>query len=296
MLPIYNREVEILNTLKKHRVVVVIGEPGSGKTTQIPQILLKEYEDARVAVTQPRRVASVTVASRVAKEMKTRVGEKVGYKIRFENRTRRSQTKIVFLTDGVLLRECLEGDLSSKYRFVILDEAHERSIHTDILIGLLKREVRMTSSTFRVIISSATLDSEKFSKFFDDAPIVRVSGRTYPVDVIHTRKSIRTRASVMDAAIDTVLRIHEENEYDGHVLLFLSGQGEIERACSMLRQRRQDGNLIVLPLYGALRSEKQQEAFRDVARNVRKVVVCTNIAETSVTIPGIRFVVDAGYV
>ena len=167
-----------------------------------------------------------------------------------------------------------------------MDEAHERSIHTDILIGLLKREIETSSSSnFRVVISSATLDSNKFSKFFHNAPIVKVSGRTFPVDVIHTRKRIQTRKSVIDAAIDTVIRISEEDVM-GHVLLFLSGQNEIERMCRMLRQQRLD-QVIILPLYGALRSDQQQDVFRDVPRNVRKVIVCTNIAETSITIPGI---------
>jgi len=177
---------------------------------------------------------------------------------------------------------------------VVLDEAHERSIHTDILIGLLKREIETSSSSnFRVVISSATLDSNKFSKFFHNAPIVKVSGRTFPVDVIHTRKRIQTRKSVIDAAIDTVIRISEEDVM-GHVLLFLSGQNEIERMCRMLRQQRLD-QVIILPLYGALRSDQQQDVFRDVPRNVRKVIVCTNIAETSITIPGIRFVIDCGF-
>lgn len=314
-LPIHASATALLDLIDRHPVVICVGETGSGKTTQIPSLLVDHFRtrrrrrrgsrstrtgpSVRVAVTQPRRVAARSVAERVAAERNVKVGEEVGYKVRFDDRTSLRHTSIKYMTDGCLVRECLNvSDLSTAYDAVMLDEAHERSVHTDILLGLLKSALRKGCAP-KLIVASATLDTKVFSAYFDDAPILRVEGRTYPVDVYHAKKRRRTKKSTLEEAVDVVTRIHREED-DGHVLLFLTGQKEIETACALLRDAVGE-NAMVLPLYGALRSSQQRRVFVPLSSNqrrrgVRKIVVCTNIAETSVTVPGVRYVVDPGFV
>lgn len=278
-------------------MTVIIGETGSGKTTQIPQILLKAgviAEDKAVCVTQPRRVAAVSVAKRVAEEMRVRLGEEVGYCVRFEDRTS-TATRIKYVTDGTLLRELLEDPQLSKYSIVVLDEAHERSLNTDILFGVLKKLVTTRAEKFRLVITSATLDGEKFSRYFG-SPVFTIPGRTYPVQIAHSSHAPR---SYFESAIETVMDIHL-NAGPGDVLCFLTGRDEIEKCCRRIedavRSTRQCMDMQVLPLYASLTPDMQSRVFQPHDANVRRVIVATNIAETSLTVPGIVFVIDPGVV
>ncbi|KAL7552513.1 hypothetical protein ACHAWF_015762 [Thalassiosira exigua] len=296
-LPVYPYREDFLAALQDHQVLVLVGETGSGKTTQIPQYLheVGYSELGKIGCTQPRRVAAMSVAARVAEEMDVRVGHEVGYSIRFENCTSR-KTVIQYMTDGMLLREFLtEPDLKS-YSCLIIDEAHERTLHTDILFGLVKDVVRFRDD-LKLIISSATLDAEKFSKYFDDASIFMIPGRMYPVDIYYTKAP---EADYVDAAIVTVLQIHISQPLDGDILVFLTGQEEIETANEILAHRSKVlGNkiaeLILCPIYANLPSEQQAKIFEDTPKQARKIVLATNIAETSLTINGIKYVIDTGF-
>ena len=296
-LPVYPYREEFLAAVKDHQVLVLVGETGSGKTTQIPQYLheIGYSELGKIGCTQPRRVAAMSVASRVALEMNVRVGQEVGYSIRFENCTS-PKTIIQYMTDGMLLREILtEPDLAS-YSCLVIDEAHERTLHTDILFGLVKDIVRFRSD-LRLIISSATLDAEKFSKYFDDASIFMIPGRMFPVDIYYTKSP---EADYVDAAVMTVLQIHVTQPLDGDILVFLTGQEEIETASELLTQRTRNlgsriKELIICPIYANLPSEQQAKIFDTTPQGARKVVLATNIAETSLTINGICFVIDSGF-
>jgi len=290
--------------------VVVVGETGSGKTTQIPQFVADASllrGSGLVGVTQPRRVAATSVARRVAEERGGKVGDHVGYTIRFEDKTSAS-TRIKFMTDGTLVRECLADPSLRRYSCLMLDEAHERSIHTDILFGLVKKALRTRRARddLRVVITSATLDVERFAAYFNDCPVVAVPGRLHDVDIYHSKtKQVMTahgpstNAYVQDA-VDLVLKLHR-SQPAGSILLFLTGQEEIDRACRMLIEEDQHaGDLILetIPLYGSLSGEAQSRAFAKSAKGerIRKVIVATNIAETSVTVPDVRYVVDPGFV
>ena len=296
-LPIYTYREDFLTALQDHQVLVLVGETGSGKTTQIPQYLheVGYSELGKIGCTQPRRVAAMSVATRVAEEMNVRVGHEVGYSIRFENCTSR-KTIIQYMTDGMLLREFLtEPDLKS-YSCLIIDEAHERTLHTDILFGLVKDVARFRND-LKLIISSATLDAEKFSKYFDDASIFMIPGRMFPVDIYYTKAP---EADYVDAAIVTVLQIHISQPLDGDILVFLTGQEEIETANEILAHRSKVlGNkiaeLILCPIYANLPSDQQAKIFEETPKKARKVVLATNIAETSLTINGIKFVIDTGF-
>ena len=296
-LPVYPYREDFLAALQDHQVLILVGETGSGKTTQIPQYLheVGYSELGKIGCTQPRRVAAMSVAARVAEEMNVKVGHEVGYSIRFENCTSR-KTIIQYMTDGMLLREFLtEPDLKS-YSCLIIDEAHERTLHTDILFGLVKDVARFRGD-LKLIISSATLDAEKFSKYFDDASIFMIPGRMYPVDIYYTKAP---EADYVDAAIVTVLQIHISQPLDGDILLFLTGQEEIETAAEILAHRSKVlGNkipeLILCPIYANLPSEQQAKIFDETPKQARKVVLATNIAETSLTINGIKYVIDTGF-
>jgi pre-mRNA-splicing factor ATP-dependent RNA helicase DHX16 len=296
-LPVYPYREDFLSALQDHQVLILVGETGSGKTTQIPQYLheVGYSELGKIGCTQPRRVAAMSVAARVAEEMNVKVGHEVGYSIRFENCTSR-KTIIQYMTDGMLLREFLtEPDLKS-YSCLIIDEAHERTLHTDILFGLVKDVARFRDD-LKLIISSATLDAEKFSKYFDDASIFMIPGRMYPVDIYYTKAP---EADYVDAAIVTVLQIHISQPLDGDILVFLTGQEEIETAAEILAHRSKVlGNkipeLILCPIYANLPSEQQAKIFDETPKQARKVVLATNIAETSLTINGIKYVIDTGF-
>ena len=300
-LPVYKLREQLIRAMMDNQCLVVIGETGSGKTTQMTQYLAEAGFTSKgvIGCTQPRRVAAMSVAKRVAEEFGCRLGEEVGYTIRFEDQTS-PDTVIKYMTDGMLLREALlEGDLE-RYSVIILDEAHERTIHTDVLFGLLKgimqRRGPGSGNELKIVVTSATLDADKFSSYFFKCPIFTIPGRTFPVEILYTRAP---EQDYMDAALITVMQIHL-TEPEGDVLLFLTGQEEIDTACEVLYDRmKQLGpsvpELVVLPVYSSLPSEMQTRIFEPAAPGSRKVVVATNIAEASLTIDGIYYVVDPGF-
>ncbi|XP_034467437.1 pre-mRNA-splicing factor ATP-dependent RNA helicase DHX16 isoform X2 [Hippoglossus hippoglossus] len=296
-LPIFPFREDLLAAIQKHQILVIEGETGSGKTTQIPQYLLENgYSEGgmKIGCTQPRRVAAMSVAARVAQEMGVKLGNEVGYCIRFEDCTS-ERTVLKYMTDGMLLREFLtEPDLAS-YSVILIDEAHERTLHTDILFGLIKDIARFRPD-LKVLVASATLDTERFSCFFDDAPVFRIPGRRFPVDIFYTKAP---EADYLEACVVSVLQIHV-TQSPGDVLVFLTGQEEIEACCELLQERcRRLGSkiaeLLVLPIYANLPSDMQAKIFNPTPPGARKVVVATNIAETSLTIDGIIYVIDPGF-
>ncbi|XP_010461072.1 PREDICTED: pre-mRNA-splicing factor ATP-dependent RNA helicase DEAH1 [Camelina sativa] len=295
-LPIYAYREQLLKAVEEHQVLVIVGDTGSGKTTQIPQYLHEAgyTKRGKVGCTQPRRVAAMSVAARVAQEMGVKLGHEVGYSIRFEDCTS-DKTVLKYMTDGMLLRELLgEPDLAS-YSVVIVDEAHERTLSTDILFGLVKDIARFRPD-LKLLISSATMDAEKFSDYFDTAPIFSFPGRRYPVEINYTSAP---EADYMDAAIVTILTIHVREPL-GDILVFFTGQEEIESAEEILKHRIRGlgtkiRELIICPIYANLPSELQAKIFEPTPEGARKVVLATNIAETSLTIDGIKYVVDPGF-
>jgi ATP-dependent RNA helicase DHX8/PRP22 len=295
-LPIFKLKKQLVEALRNNQILVVIGETGSGKTTQMTQYLAEMgfSKHGIIGCTQPRRVAATSVAKRVAEEYGCRLGEEVGYNIRFDDCTSK-ETMIKYMTDGMLMREYLMDNRLSRYSAIMLDEAHERTIHTDVLFGLLKQLLRRRKS-LKLIVTSATLDAQKFSSYFFSCPIFRIPGRTFPVDVMYTKEP---EPDYLEAALITVMQIHL-SEPPGDILVFLTGQEEIDTACETLYNRmKQLGKsvpeLIVLPVYSALPSEMQTRIFEPAPKGSRKVVVATNIAEASLTIDGILYVVDPGF-
>jgi ATP-dependent RNA helicase DHX8/PRP22 len=299
-LPIFPLREQLLQAIYDNDIMVVIGETGSGKTTQMTQYLAEAgyTEQGIIGCTQPRRVAAMSVAKRVAEEFGCRIGQEVGYSIRFEDCTS-PETKIKYMTDGMLLRELLmAGDLA-RYKVVILDEAHERTISTDVLFGLLKQCLnrrRKTNNPMKLICTSATLDAEKFSTYFEDCPIFTIPGRLFPVTILYAKSA---EQDYLDAALITVMQVHL-SQPPGDILLFLTGKEEIDTACEILYDRMQSLGkgappLLVLPVYSALPSEMQTKIFDPAPPGSRKCVVATNIAEASLTIDGIYYVVDPGF-
>ncbi|KAK9814683.1 hypothetical protein WJX72_009734 [[Myrmecia] bisecta] len=295
-LPIFKLRDKLIEAVRDNQVLVVIGETGSGKTTQMTQYLAEAGYTSRgkIGCTQPRRVAAMSVAKRVAEEVGCRLGEEVGYAIRFEDCTG-PETVIKYMTDGMLLREALLDDTLSAYSVIMLDEAHERTIHTDVLFGLLKGITRRRPD-LKLIVTSATLDAEKFSDYFFSCPIFTIPGRTYPVEVLYTKAP---ESDYMDAALITVMQIHL-TEPEGDILLFLTGQEEIDTASQVLFERMKAlgekvPELIILPVYSSLPSEMQTRIFDPAPPGTRKCVIATNIAEASLTIDGIYYVVDPGF-
>src|SRR5690348_11671009 len=308
-LPVSRKKDDILAAIRDHQVVIVAGETGSGKTTQIPKICLELGRGVKglIAHTQPRRIAARTVAERVAEELRTPLGEAVGWKVRFTDQVG-PDTLVKLMTDGILLAEIQSDRLLRQYDTLIIDEAHERSLNIDFILGYLK-QLLPRRPDLKVIITSATIDPERFSAHFSDAPIVEVSGRTYPVeiryrplepdgtsdddddpddpdhDVVH-RIAPRDQT---EAVIDAVREL--DHEQPGDVLVFLSGEREIRDTADALRGARLR-NTEVLPLYARLPTAEQQKVFEP--HTGRRIVLATNVAETSLTVPGIRYVVDPG--
>ena len=303
-LPISSRAPEIVDLIAAHQVIILAGETGSGKTTQIPKMCLAAGRGLRgvIACTQPRRVAALSVSRRVAEELNVPWGGPVGCKIRFDDRTTRD-TVIKFMTDGMLLAEVQNDPMLRAYDTVILDEAHERSLNIDFLLGHL-RNLRHQRPELKIIVTSATIDTEAFSKAFDDAPIVQVSGRTYPVEVIYApldslgsdaaegdERSSRSEAlHYLDGAAEAVERIVRDSA-SGDILVFLPAERDIRETTELLEGRRLP-NTEIVPLFGRLSNSEQQRVFSTSQR--RKLILATNIAETSLTLPGIRYVVDTG--
>ncbi|KAI9157058.1 hypothetical protein LWI28_016246 [Acer negundo] len=295
-LPIYPYRDELLQAVQEYQVLVIVGETGSGKTTQIPQYLHEAgyTKQGKVGCTQPRRVAAMSVAARVSQEMGVKLGHEVGYSIRFEDCTS-EKTILKYMTDGMLLREILSEPNLASYSVLMVDEAHERTLSTDILFGLLKDLIKFRSD-LKLLISSATLDAEKFSDYFGSAPIFKIPGRRYPVEIHYTKAP---EADYIDAAIVTVLQIHV-TQSPGDILVFLTGQEEIETAEEILKHRMRGlgtkiAELIICPIYANLPTELQSKIFEPTPEGARKVVLATNIAETSLTIDGIKYVIDPGF-
>ncbi|XP_015336147.1 probable ATP-dependent RNA helicase DHX35 isoform X3 [Marmota marmota marmota] len=310
-LPVFKLRNHILYLIENYQTVVIVGETGCGKSTQIPQYLAEAgwtAEGRVVGITQPRRVAAVTVAGRVAEERGAVLGHEVGYCIRFDDCTDPMATRIKFLTDGMLVREMMVDPLLTKYSVIMLDEAHERTLYTDIAIGLLKK-IQKKRGDLRLIVASATLDAEKFRDFFnqnetsdptrDTCVILTVEGRTFPVDIFYLQSPV---PDYIKSTVETVVKIHQ-TEGDGDILAFLTGQEEVETVVSMLIEQARalartgmKKHLRVLPMYAGLPSFEQMKVFERVSRSVRKVIVATNVAETSITIGGIVYVIDCGFV
>eukprot|EP01119_Soliformovum_irregulare_P005784 TRINITY_DN1752_c0_g2_i1.p1 TRINITY_DN1752_c0_g2~~TRINITY_DN1752_c0_g2_i1.p1 ORF type:complete len:419 (-),score=110.75 TRINITY_DN1752_c0_g2_i1:916-2172(-) len=301
-LPVWEQKDDFLRLVRNNQVIVLVGETGSGKTTQIPQFMISEVRGKQqIGCTQPRRVAAMSVSKRVADEMDVPLGEEVGYSIRFED-VSGPKTILKYLTDGMLLREAMNDPLLERYGVLILDEAHERTLSTDVLFGLLK-EVLKKRPDMKLIVMSATLEAEKFQEYFDNAPLMKVPGRMHTVEIFYTPEAER---DYLEAAIRTTLQIHS-CEPPGDILVFLTGEEEIEDACRRIAREAEKlveeaGPLIALPLYSTLPSHLQQKIFEPAppARRQggppgRKVVVSTNIAETSLTIDGIVYVIDPGF-
>ncbi|TEB26322.1 pre-mRNA splicing factor [Coprinellus micaceus] len=285
-LPAFACREELLKVIRENQVIIVVGETGSGKTTQLAQFL---YEDGYcqhglVGCTQPRRVAAMSVAKRVSEEMECKLGGTVGYAIRFEDCTT-ADTKIKYMTDGVLLRESLnEGDLD-RYSVIILDEAHERSLSTDVLMGLL-RKILSRRRDLKLIVTSATMNADKFSKFYGNAPCYTIPGRTFPVETFHSKSPCE---DYVDAAVKEVLRIHLSLP-PGDILVFMTGQEDIEITCQVVQERLDQlddpAPLAVLPIYSQMPADLQAKIFDATSDGRRKVIVATNIAETSLTRTG----------
>ncbi|KAF8344449.1 P-loop containing nucleoside triphosphate hydrolase protein [Amanita rubescens] len=313
-LPVFSQMDGFYEMFSENQIMIVVGETGCGKTTQIPQFVvysdLPHTRGKLVACTQPRRVAAMSVAKRVADEMDVELGRQVGYSIRFEDMTEPGTTFLKYMTDGMLLREAMNDPNLERYSTIILDEAHERTLATDILMGLLKSLAKKRSD-LKVIVMSATLDALKFQRYFGlhskkTAPLFKVTGRMHPVEVFYTQEP---EPDYVEAAIRTVLMIHRAED-PGDILLFLTGEEEIEESCRKIKIEADDltssdssvGPLICIPLYSSLPPQQQQRIFDPAppARTPdgapgRKIVVSTNIAETSLTIDGIVYVVDPGF-
>lgn len=337
-LPVRKQSSKIRTALAANDVLLVTAETGSGKTTQIPQIILEGDPSAHIVVTQPRRVAAITVAARVAQERAAQLGDEVGYAVRFDDRSQRGLTSIRYVTDGVLLREAM-GDgpsgLKKRYSHVIIDEVHERSVNTDLVLGVIKETLigmskgnqpaktgfaaknpvfaKMIRSTlpFKVIIMSATTDTDKILNFFRadtklSVGMLTIPGTLFPVRVMNSSNSVE---NIIDYTVTTVSYVHRNNPLPGDMLVFLAGQEEIMSVLSLLKIRLKNSlkkgeqgakPFCLFPLYAALSPDDQMLAIQPLSdeeqKSTRKIILSTNIAETSITIPGVVYVVDSGLV
>lgn len=326
LLPIFQYRSHILYAVEKYSVVVLISDTGTGKSTQIPQYLLESgwaSEGQVILCTQPRRIAVMTISDRVAKERHCLLGDEVGYSIRFEKKYSDERTKIKYCTDGVLIRELMSDPMLLRYSVVMIDEAHERSLNTDILFGLLKK-IQKKRPELRIIVASATMDAHIIKSFFEtnpnktitpytekdtakvgtkrtDAPvadkgdtavILQIGGKMHPVDICYLAQPCR---NYLQTAIETILKIHEYEEA-GDVLVFLPGSEDIDDVIRGLKDVYTGSSMYFLPLYAALNTRAQMEVFKPTPTGCRKVVIATNIAETSITIPGVKYVIDSGFV
>jgi len=309
-LPIFSVRNELLNVVRENTVIVIVGETGSGKTTQLTQYLMEEgyCDHGIVGCSQPRRVAAMSVAKRVSEEVVAglreqgkvlsevdKLGGRVGYAIRFEDQTT-DETVIKYMTDGVLLRESLRDPDLNKYSAIVMDEAHERSLNTDVLFGVLRKVVSRRSD-LKLIVTSATLSADVFSAFFGGAPVFRIPGRTFPVET-YFAKSVQE--DYVMAAVKQALQIHF-NSPKGDILIFMTGQEDIEGTCRVIAEKikaigeNDSPPLLILPMYSQLPSDLQAKIFEAAPAGVRKCIVSTNVAETSLTVDGIKYVIDSGF-
>ena len=293
-LPITRKKTDIVAAIQNHPVVIISGETGSGKTTQLPKFCLDAGRgvDGIIGCTQPRRIAAVTVANRIAEELGEPIGKSVGYQIRFQDQFNRADGFVKIMTDGILLAETQGDKYLNAYDTIIVDEAHERSLNIDFLLGILRNLIKVRKD-LKLIITSATIDTEKFSKAFDNAPVIEVSGRTYPVTVQYTESDVETAEDEMtyvEKAVDAVDAVISERK-SGDILVFMPTEQDIRETCEIL-DGRQYRHTTVLPLFARLPAADQMRVFKSMPG--RKIVVATNVAETSITVPGIRYVIDTG--
>ncbi|MFT7802381.1 putative ATP-dependent RNA helicase DHX40 [Arapaima gigas] len=317
-LPIFRQREKLIQAVRDNSFLVVTGETGSGKTTQLPQYLYQSgfCRHGKIGITQPRRVAAITVAQRVSQELGYDLGRQVGYQVRFDDCTSQD-TVIKYMTDGCLLREILADPDLKQYSIIILDEVHERSLNTDILLGLLKRKLLQSreslssrSKSLKLVVMSATLETGKLSAFLADCPVFSIPGRTFSVTERFCNligpKDVESSVYVKEV-VKVALDVHT-CEPAGDILVFLTGQSEIEKACDMLYDKAESidyrydvhdhsvEGLLILPLYGSMPTDQQRMIFQPPPAGVRKCVVATNIAATSLTIRGIKYIVDSGFV
>ncbi|OBX09506.1 ATP-dependent helicase HrpA [Gallibacterium salpingitidis] len=288
-LPVSQRREEILAAIKQHQVVVIAGETGSGKTTQLPKMCLELGLGARglIGHTQPRRIAARSVATRIAEELQSELGSLVGYKVRFNDHVSEN-TQIKLMTDGILLAEIQSDRYLNQYEVLIIDEAHERSLNNDFILGYLK-QLLPRRPDLKVIITSATIDVERFSDHFDHAPIIEVSGRTYPVEVRYRPVAETEDQDQLQAIFDAVDELQAEGR--GDILIFMNGEREIRDTAEAL-ERRELRHTEILPLYARLSAQEQNRIFHPSGLN--RIILATNVAETSLTVPGIKYVIDPG--
>ncbi|MGE5028131.1 MAG: helicase-related protein, partial [Betaproteobacteria bacterium] len=300
-LPVSSKRAEIAAAIAASQVVIVCGETGSGKTTQLPKICLELRRGAAglIGHTQPRRIAARTVAARVSQELNSPLGQMVGYKVRFSDHTS-PDSYIKLMTDGILLAETQNDRFLSAYDTIIIDEAHERSLNIDFLLGYLK-QILPKRPDLKIIVTSATIDAERFSRHFNGAPVIEVSGRLYPVETRyrppHRRRDETGKAEeaeseedVEEAILDAVDEVSRTGS--GDILIFLPGEREIRETAEALRKHHPAGSEI-LPLFARLSASEQERVFKP--GGARRIVLATNVAETSLTVPGIRYVIDPGY-
>ena len=298
-LPVAERKETLVSLIKQHPVVVIAGETGSGKTTQIPKMCLDAGRGVfgRIGCTQPRRLAAKSVAERLSQELDSRLGDLVGYQVRFHDQTH-SDSLLKVMTDGILLAEVQNDPFLNQYDTLIIDEAHERSINIDFLLGILKKLLKKRPD-LKLIITSATIDTQRFSDHFDQAPIIEVSGRTYPVEIryrpLETHKDDQGQTFEQDEPQAIVHALEELREIDpfGDVLVFQVGERDIKETAQVLKKSKLP-NTEVVPLYARLSMSEQNKVFQTSQK--RRIILATNVAETSLTVPGIRFVIDPGRV
>ena len=294
-LPVHEKLEEIKKAIAENQVTIICGETGSGKTTQLPKICLELGRGAAglIGHTQPRRLAARSVAERIAEELKSEIGSAVGYKVRFTDHTSRDAC-VKLMTDGILLAETQTDRYLAAYDTIIIDEAHERSLNIDFLLGYLK-QLLPRRPDLKVIITSATIDAERFSQHFNGAPVLEVSGRTYPVEILYrpltSKDEDDAEVELTDAIVDAADELARHGE--GDILVFLPGEREIREAAEALRKSTLRRNDEILPLFARLSHAEQHKIFHPSGAK-RRIVLATNVAETSLTVPGIKYVIDTG--
>ena len=327
LLPIYKSKNEIISLInnKDINVIIIMGETGCGKTTQVPKIIYENcsMDNKMICITQPRRIAAISISERVAEEMNTKIGDIVGYSVRFREKMS-NKTKIKFVTDGMLVRECILDKNLSKYKYIILDEIHERSVNSDILMMICKDLIiNKKRKDLKLIIMSATLNPKKYMEYFNTNTLLKVEGRKFPVRVYNISDEENNNKSLVkddyydliskyiDRCLNCILQIilseEEENKY-GNILVFLPGQEDIEDLQELLLNKKEEIKaefpekkieFKILPLFGSLPSNQQMKIFLPLknkyGKNIRKIILSTNIAETSLTIKNIKFIIDSGF-
>ena len=333
LLPIYKSKQELINLINNENIniIVIMGETGCGKTTQVPKIIYENcfMDNKMICITQPRRIAAISISQRVAEEMNTKIGDLVGYSVRFKEKMS-NKTKIKFVTDGMLVRECILDKNLSKYKYIILDEVHERSIHTDILMMICKDLIiNKKRKDLKLIIMSATLNPKKYMDYFNTNTLLKIQGRKFPVKVYNIQEEENDKnndnilknknkiddydliSKYIDKCLNSILQIilsNEEEKKNGDILVFLPGQEDIEDLQELLLNKKEEIinefpekkiEFKILPLFGSLPSNQQMLIFKPLknkfGKNIRKIILSTNIAETSLTIKNIKFIIDSGF-